>query len=250
MEVRHDGTRCGDGADRRPDRPGPGRRRRRVRRADGTAPPRAAGALLPDARVGPGRRRRPPGDAARRVAGPRGVRRAGVAADVAVPHRHQSMPQRPSHRQPPTGRSVERPRRRAAGADAVRRGGLARAVPRRPPRRRVRRPTRTGGSLRGDGVDRPGLRDRSADASPTPARGGRAPRRARVSRQRRRRDARVERRVGQQRPQTSPRRPAATHAGGRGSHGGLLRRRGPTTRSSPSSFAPTRPPISTRWSPC
>ena len=52
-------------------------------------------------------------------------------------------------------------------------------------------PTRTGGSLRGDGVDRPGLRDRAADAAATPARGGRAPRRARVSRQRRRRDARA-----------------------------------------------------------
>ena len=47
----------------------------RVPGADRAVPPRAAGALLPDARIAPGRRGRPPGHAAGRLAGPRRVRR-------------------------------------------------------------------------------------------------------------------------------------------------------------------------------
>ena len=78
----------------------------RVPRADRAAPPRAAGALLPDARVVPGRRGRPAGDAAGRLAGPRRVRGARVAAHLALPDRHQPLPQRA-----PLGRAGARPRR-------------------------------------------------------------------------------------------------------------------------------------------
>ena len=92
-------------------------------------PARTPRALLPDAGIGPGRRGRAAGDAAGRVAGPRGVRGAGLAAHVAVPHRHQPLPQRPAAAGG-ARRSVRR-RRRAAGADPAGGGHLARAHPRR-----------------------------------------------------------------------------------------------------------------------
>src|SRR3954462_13656918 len=58
--------------DRRSDLTRAGGRRRRVPRPDRAAPPRAPGALLPDARLLPGRRGRAAGHAAGRLAGPRG----------------------------------------------------------------------------------------------------------------------------------------------------------------------------------
>ena len=55
---------------------GAGRGRRGVPRADRAVPAGAAGALLPDARILPGRRGRPAGHAAGRLAGPRRVPRS------------------------------------------------------------------------------------------------------------------------------------------------------------------------------
>src|SRR5205823_14521624 len=56
--------------DDRSDGQGAGGGRRRVPRADRAVPSRAAGALLPDARILPGRRGRLAGHAAGRLAGP------------------------------------------------------------------------------------------------------------------------------------------------------------------------------------
>ena len=61
-------------AENRADHEGAGRRRRRVSDAGRAVPPRVTGALLPDARIVPGRRGRPAGHAAVRLAGPRTVR--------------------------------------------------------------------------------------------------------------------------------------------------------------------------------
>ncbi len=76
----------GDG---RPDLEGAGRGRRRLPAADRAAPPGAPGALLPDARILPGCRGRPPRDAAGRLAGLRRVRGTRLAAHLALPDRHQ-----------------------------------------------------------------------------------------------------------------------------------------------------------------
>ena len=102
-----------------------------ARRATGTRSPRwcdrtarAAGALLPDARLAAGRRGRAAGDAARGVAWAWRVRGALVGADLAVPDRHQPLPQpaalRPAAARPPTPLPV-----RAAGAVPARRGVVA-----------------------------------------------------------------------------------------------------------------------------
>ena len=105
-----------------------------VPRADRALPPGAAGALLPDARLLPGRRGRAAGHAAGRLAGPRRVRGARLAADLALPDRHQPVPQRAPRGMPAPGQGLGRARRRAARADPARRGRLAGAVPRRPAR--------------------------------------------------------------------------------------------------------------------
>src|SRR3954462_1869930 len=81
--------RCPYRDDRRSDLTRTGGRRRRVPRPDRAAPPRARGALLPDARLLPGRRGRAAGHAAGRLAGPRGVRGAGFDPHLALPDRHQ-----------------------------------------------------------------------------------------------------------------------------------------------------------------
>src|SRR5215469_11176310 len=111
METRprpggEEGDACGgDGTG--PDRPGAGRGWRRVPRADRAVPPGAAGALLPDARILPGRRGRPAGNAAGRVAGSRRVhRRARLAAHLAVQDRHQPVPQRDARGPAPPGEGV------------------------------------------------------------------------------------------------------------------------------------------------
>src|SRR5262249_47776240 len=70
--VRKEGARDGDS---RSARPGAGRGRRGVPGAGRAAPAGAAGALLPDARIGRRRRGRRPGDDAGRLAGPRRVHR-------------------------------------------------------------------------------------------------------------------------------------------------------------------------------
>ena len=107
----------------RPDRPGPGRGRRRVPRADRAAPPRTPGALLPDARIAPGCRGRPPRDAAGRLAGHRRVRGTRLAAHLALPDRHQPLPQRASLGQPTPGQAVGR----ARGSNRPSRPGSARS---------------------------------------------------------------------------------------------------------------------------
>ena len=73
-------------------------------------------------------------------------------------------------------------------------------------------------------------------------------RRARVPRQRSRRHARLDRGVGEQRPQTGPRQPgdeASRRAANAARHPPRTRHR--RTRSWPSSSPRTSPPISTRW---
>ena len=85
---------------------GAGQGWRGVPGADRAAPAGAAGALLPDARLFPGRRGRPPGHAAGRLARPRRVRGTCLAAHLAVPDRHQPVPQRASRGQPAPGQGM------------------------------------------------------------------------------------------------------------------------------------------------
>src|SRR5262245_51555226 len=90
---RHSATewrRYGEGADQLgPDRAG------RVRRAHGALPAGAAGALLPDARLVPGRRGPGPGDAAAGLAAPTAVPGPRQLPRLVVPDRHQRLPGRP-----------------------------------------------------------------------------------------------------------------------------------------------------------
>ena len=78
--------------------PPPAAERRRLRRARRAAPPRAPRPLLPHAGLGPRRRRRAPGDAARRVEGASRVRGTQLAALLAV---HDRDPRLAAH---PRGR--------------------------------------------------------------------------------------------------------------------------------------------------
>src|SRR3954471_11798290 len=78
--------------------------RGRVPRAHRPLPARAARALLPDPRLGPGRGGRDAGDAAGRVARARRVRRARLAARVAVPDRDEPLAERAARRRPAAGR--------------------------------------------------------------------------------------------------------------------------------------------------
>ena len=104
--MRARGVRLGWSGDERPDRQGARRGRRGVPGADRAVPSGAPGALLPDARIPPGRRGRPPGDADGRLARPRRVRGTGLDPHVAVPDRHQPVPQRASFGQPAPGQGV------------------------------------------------------------------------------------------------------------------------------------------------
>ncbi|CAG7647141.1 hypothetical protein SBRY_40594 [Actinacidiphila bryophytorum] len=69
--------------------------------AGGRIPARAAGPLLPDARLRPGRRGPGPGDVSARLARLRRLRGPLVAALLALPHRYQRMPDRTPAQQPP-----------------------------------------------------------------------------------------------------------------------------------------------------
>src|SRR4029453_13666157 len=66
-----------------------------------TAPPRAAGALLPDARISPRRRGRPSGHAAGRLARPRRLRGPRLDPHLALPNPPQAGPQCASRPTPP-----------------------------------------------------------------------------------------------------------------------------------------------------
>src|SRR6516165_11574088 len=88
--------------ERGPARPGPGRRRAGVRQTRRPLPARAAGALLPDPRLGPGRRGRAAGDLAGGLAAPGRVRGPRLAAVLAVPDRDQALPERAALGEPET----------------------------------------------------------------------------------------------------------------------------------------------------
>ena len=97
-------------------------RRVRVPATRRAAPPRTARALLPDARLRPGRRGRAAGRAAAGMARPRPLRGPQLHALLAVPDRDQHLP---GHDLPaPEARAADRPR-------PPDRDRLARAVPRR-----------------------------------------------------------------------------------------------------------------------
>src|SRR5262245_1551245 len=93
----------------RTDNQGAGRGRRRVPRADRAAPSRTTGALLPHARITPGRRRRPTGYAASRLARPRRVRRTLLDPHLALPDRYQPLPQCASLGRPTPGQGMGHP---------------------------------------------------------------------------------------------------------------------------------------------
>ncbi len=148
---------------------GAGRGWRGVPGADRAAPAGASGALLPDARILRRRRGRRPGDDAGRLARHRQVHRGTrVAAHLAVQDRHQPLPQRAPRSEPAPGQGVGRVAVRTARADTARRGRLAAAVPRLPPRGCRRRAPRAGGPLRAERSDLACLRDRPAAAAATP----------------------------------------------------------------------------------
>ena len=103
--------------------------------AHGAVPPRAPGALLPDPRLGAGRRGLAAGDVAGGLARPRRVRGARVAADVAVPDRDQPLPERAARPRAPAPETPVRPiGGPVARARPPRRAELAGAVPRGPAR--------------------------------------------------------------------------------------------------------------------
>ena len=188
---------------------GAGRGRRRVPGADRAAPPGAPGALLPDARILPGRRGRPPGHAARRLAGPRRVRGTRLAPHLALPDRHQPVPQRASLGQPAPAKAwdvpgVEPPEPTRLGEvvwlepfpDALLEGAID--VPPGPEARYEQTE-----SISLAFVTALQLLPPRQLAVLDPAR------RPRIPRERGGRHARLDRRIGQQRPQAGARRPAA-----------------------------------------
>ncbi len=221
------------------------RRRRRVPSADRSVPPRAAGALLPHARLAPRRGRRAAGHAAGRLARPRRVRGTRVASHVALPDRHQPVPQRAPLGEPATRQRVGRPRRGATRADSARRSGVARAISRRASPRRNRRIARPRRSLRAARIHLAGVRESPSGPAASPAGRPHPAGRARIPRERSGRHAGLDRGFGQQRSQTGAREPEAATFDTRRQRSAVRVRR-PRMQSSRSSFAPTRPPISTR----
>ena len=154
-------------------------------------PRRAPGALLPDARLGPGRRGRAAGCADQRVARAAALRGPQLAALVALQDRDQRLPQadrapaqaRAADRLRPAGRPARRARR-AAG-----RVGVGRALPRRAARARRRR-RRARGALRAARERRARVHRGAPAPAAAPARGADPARRARLLGRRGRRRAR------------------------------------------------------------
>ena len=134
-----------------------GRRRAGVLGAGGASPAGAARALLPDARVVPGRRGHRAGDLPPSLAATGDLRGTLDVPSLALPNRHQRL-SRPA-RQAPTG------------AGDRRRGAVAAALPRPAARRAARgRRGRAGGRRRRAGDDRAGLPGRGPAPRAAPAR--------------------------------------------------------------------------------
>ena len=167
VSIHPEWRRYGESGDDGPDLAGTGRGRRGLPPADRAAPPRAPGPLLPDARLAPGRRGRPAGDAAGRLAGPRRVRGARLAADLALPDRHQPLPQRA-----PLGSRRQAKEWDVPGVDPPEPTRLGEVVWLEPlPDALLEAPTTPArGPLRAAGVDLAGLRHRAAAAAAPPAR--------------------------------------------------------------------------------
>ena len=177
----------------------PGHGRERVRGPGRAPPPRAARPLLPDARLVPGRRGRGAGDVPQGLALPRDLRGTLDRAGVALPHRHQHLP-RPDRAAP-------------ARAGARRRGEVAAALPRQPPRRAARRRCRRPGEQGARAGDhRAGLRRRGAAPRPASARRADPPRRDGLAGQGGRHPARRLGELGQQCAAAGPRRDARAPA--------------------------------------
>ena len=195
---------------------------------------------------GAGRRGPAPRDAARRMARPRAVRGTRVGPHVALPDRHQPLAgcaaREPSHRRPADDAD--------ARADTLERADLARAVPRRSPRGDPGRGSGTGGALRDQGGDRPGVHRRPSASPAAAARGARAARRAGLPRRGGRRDARDQRGVGQQPAASGACGVRVASAGRRTRTGAAPELQARAGRSSAASPTPSRRATSTAWSPC
>ncbi len=166
-------------------------RRRRFRANGRWLPRRAAGALLPDARLVHRRRGPRAGDAAAGVARPRVVRGTRVDPIMALPDRYQCLPRHRAH--PPR---AGRPRRRCRGSAAVG-DPVAAALPGPPSGRgRARRPRR---GARDDRARLPGGHPAPAGK---PASRADPARRPRLLSRGNRRAARHQRLVGDQCPAT------------------------------------------------
>ena len=97
-------------------------RRAGLPRPDRPVPARAAGALLPHPRLGAGRRGPGAGDAAGRLARAGRLRGARLAALVAVPDRHQPLPERAARQRPAARRTCSALTARADAPEPTSRG--------------------------------------------------------------------------------------------------------------------------------
>ena len=138
--------------------------------------------------LAPGRRGHAPGDAPRGLARARRVRGARLPAHLALPDRHEPLPQPPA-RQGAAARRGPAADARAAPADAPCRAAVAPALPGRPARGPARRRAGAGGAVRDEGGDRARVRRRAAAAAAAAAHRARAARRPRLLGRRERGDA-------------------------------------------------------------
>ena len=181
-------------------------------------PPRADRALLSDDRIGLRRRGHGPGDLPARLAGVRRLRGPLLGAHLALPHRHERVPDQPGEQVASAAPHRARPARRTGDGRARRgdRGAVARAGARRDGRRRQRRPRPRRRQPR---LDPARLRGGAAAPATPPARRARAARRAALVGQGDRDRARHDRRRGEQRAPARARparREAAQPGHGRG----------------------------------
>ncbi len=170
-----------------------------ARTATGNSPQGAGRLLLPDARIHLRDRRRGAGHDGARLAGAGPIRRPVVAADLALPDRHQRLPRHAERPQP--ARAADGPRPVVAtGAGLTRSaapgGGLDPADRRR---RGAGRRGRPGGGGGRPGNHPAGLRRGAAAPATAAARGADPARGAALERDRGRRAAGLHRGVGEQR---------------------------------------------------